>query len=298
VTVFEKSRGPGGRTSTRHSEFGDFDHGAQYFTIRSKAFARAINATTPEGMVLPWSASESRGQDARYVAVPGMSALVKFWAAPLGANVLANHTVQRITEHSHGGWEIQCAEASTSTHVDAVLLAIPNVQAAGLLSAAHEGFAKAASSVEVSPCWTLMLAYPNAEGAGAVGPSWHSSRPNHPRIAWVTREASKPGRGPIERWTVQATPQWSAEHLEDDAATVRDKLIKAFAEVTGIRAQPSHAEIHRWRYAKTQKPLDHTHLWDAEAKLGVCGDWCLGHRVEDAFTSGLSAALAIHKSLK
>jgi predicted NAD/FAD-dependent oxidoreductase len=26
--------------------------------------------------------------------------------------------------------------------------------------------------------------------------------------------------------------------------------------------------------------------------VGVCGDWCLGHRVEDAFISGLELALA------
>ena len=33
-------------------------------------------------------------------------------------------------------------------------------------------------------------------------------------------------------------------------------------------------------------------LWDAKTGLGVCGDWCLGHRVEDAFVSGLELALA------
>jgi predicted NAD/FAD-dependent oxidoreductase len=27
--------------------------------------------------------------------------------------------------------------------------------------------------------------------------------------------------------------------------------------------------------------------------IGVCGDWCLGHRVEDAFISGMELALAV-----
>ena len=35
------------------------------------------------------------------------------------------------------------------------------------------------------------------------------------------------------------------------------------------------------------------HLWDAQAQLGLCGDWCLGHRVENAFLSGLELALAV-----
>jgi len=40
VTVFEKSRGLGGRMATRDSAFGSFDHGAQYFT-RCAIFHRA-----------------------------------------------------------------------------------------------------------------------------------------------------------------------------------------------------------------------------------------------------------------
>ncbi len=97
----------------------------------------------------------------------------------------------------------------------------------------------------------------------------------------------------IERWTVQASPAWSAEHLEDDDARVQAKLIKAFAEVTGIRAQPAHVDTRRWRYAKTTHPLGQSHLWDAKTGLGACGDWCLGHRLEDAFVSGLELALAV-----
>ena len=70
------------------------------------------------------------------------------------------------------------------------------------------------------------------------------------------------------------------------------KLVKAFAEVTGIRATPTHAELRRWRFAQTQKPLGQSHLWDAATGLGAGGDWCLGHRLEDAFISGLELALA------
>ena len=44
---------------------------------------------------------------------------------------------------------------------------------------------------------------------------------------------------------------------------------------------------------QTQVPVGKTHLWDAKARIGVAGDWCTGHRVEDAFLSGLSLALAV-----
>ena len=130
-------------------------------------------------------------------------------------------------------------------------------------------------------------------GLTTLGPQWNAARSTHHRIAWLARESSKPGRNVVERWTVQASPAWSAEHLEDDEARVQAKLLKAFAEVTGIRAEPAHADTRRWRYAQTTHPLGKSHLWDAKAGLGACCDWCLGHRLEDAFVSGLELALAV-----
>ena len=152
--------------------------------------------------------------------------------------------------------------------------------------------------VEVAPCWSLMLAFPNAVQPTLVtlGPQWNAALSTHHRIAWLARESSKPRRSTVERWTVQASPAWSQEHLDDDEATVLAKLHKAFAEVTGIRAQPAFAQVFRWRNAKTIKPLGKPMLWDARQGLGACGDWCLGHRAENAFVSGLELALAVARN--
>jgi predicted NAD/FAD-dependent oxidoreductase len=49
--------------------------------------------------------------------------------------------------------------------------------------------------------------------------------------------------------------------------------------------------VHRWRYAKTLQALGATHMLSKNQGIGLCGDWCLGHRVEDAFISGLELAL-------
>jgi renalase len=191
-------------------------------------------------------------------------------------------------------------EAGDEHHVfagfDSVLLAVPSVQARTLLLASGlaSAGAKALDAVEVAPCWTLMLAFPQAiqPTMTHLGPQWNAARSTHHRIAWLAREPSKPGRDPLERWTVQASAAWSAEHLEDDAPRVQAKLLRAFAEITGIHAEPAHADVHRWRYAQTVRPLGKTHLLDRRTGIGLCGDWCIGHRVEDGFVSGLELALA------
>ncbi|MGF2507850.1 NAD(P)/FAD-dependent oxidoreductase, partial [Ralstonia pseudosolanacearum] len=38
-------------------------------------------------------------------------------------------------------------------------------------------------------------------------------------------------------------------------------------------------------------------LWDAASRLGACGDWCEGPRVEAAFLSGVALAAKIAEAL-
>jgi renalase len=303
VHVFDKSRGFGGRMSTRHTPWGGFDHGAQYFTVRDARFKQAL-ATTPNH-VAAWT--DAREGGVAMVAVPGMSGLVGAWAQPLARDTDGRHAVslQTLVEQiepdrvKKGAWQLRVAGADDAHLVqggfDAVVLAVPSVQAHALLMMSGQpAMAKPLSKVKVAPNWTLMVAFAQAPGARApLGPVWHAKRVTHPRLGWLARESAKPGRESVERWTVQANAAWSQEHLDDDAQTVQDKLLRAFAEVTGIHAEPTFAQAHRWRYAQTTKPLGQPFVWDAKQGLGVCGDWCLGHRVEDAFVSGLELALAM-----
>lgn len=318
VQVFEKSRGPGGRMSTRESNFGTFDHGAQYFTVRDPRFSLALQAVPgTTDICRPWSANAVRvldplghvfeaaraSKEAHFVAKPGMNALVRHWAEPLGKAIHNNTQITRLERGTKGLWTLH-TDDKNFTGFDHVLLAIPSVQAVNLLKASGKDAAdphwlKAMNAVEVAPCWTMMVAFPNAAQPNLhIGPQWNAARSIHHRIAWLARESSKPGRGKVERWTVQASAAWSAEHINDTDARVQAKLLRAFAELTGIRAEPAHAQVHRWLYAKTTAPLGVSHQYNPANGLGTCGDWHLGHRVEDAFVSGLELALAVCQSAK
>ena len=316
VTLFDKSRGVGGRMATRRSPFGSFDHGAQYFTVRDPRFELALG--TVPGLCRPWSANAVRvldpmgraleaglpGGERHWVASPGMNALVRAWGEPLveDGNVRLETRATQIARDPlmKSGWQVHTEGPGGSQQVvagfDRVVLAMPAAQAATLLhSSGLSALAEPLQAVKVDPCWTLMAAWPQAVQPGliTIGPQWNAARSTHHRIAWMARESSKPGREAIERWTVQASASWSAEHIQDAPERITAKMLKAFGEITGIRATPAHAEVHRWLYAKTAQPLGQSHLWHPDQGLGLCGDWCLGHRVEDAFVSGLELALVM-----
>ena len=320
VTLLEKSRGYGGRMSTKSTEFGTFDHGAQYFTVRDPRFATALQAT-PD-LVRPWSVTTVRvldetGQavatnppplEPHWVPAPGMNSLTRQWGEQLATHtgqvqVHRQTKVERIERDAlhPEQWQLRTTGPENTQHVyggfDQVVLAAPHPQALALLQASElaPALQQALAPVTVAPCWTLMVAYPQAMQPNLphIGPQWNAARSTHHRISWMVREASKPGRGGIERWTIQANPAWTAEHVNDSAERVTAKLLKAFAEVSGIHAEPSFSAAHRWLYAQTQQPLGQPYLWDASLGLGLCGDWCLGHRVENAFVSGLELGLKL-----
>ena len=317
VSVFEGGADVGGRMASRDTPFGSFDLGAQYFTVRDHRFALALERNA-SGLFKRWSANAVRVLDAHglvaaaalpsrephWVGVPGMDAAVRHWAQPLlnAGSITLNTCVTRIEPDALAPkrWQLRTEGPQGEQHVysdfDAVLLAIPAVPAQALLQTlpSTARWVEALGKVATAPCWVLTLAFPQAvqPGLTTLGPQWSAARSTHHRIAWLARESSKPGRSAVERWTVQASAEWSQEHVNDDGRRVQAKLLKAFAEVTGIRAEPAEAHVQRWRHAKTLQPLGVSHLWSAKTRVGVAGDWCLGHRVEDAFVSGLDLALA------
>jgi predicted NAD/FAD-dependent oxidoreductase len=106
------------------------------------------------------------------------------------------------------------------------------------------------------------------------------------RIAWAACNSGKPGRTGPQSWVIQATPAWSLEHLEADAAWVTQALLTGLADCLQIAIpEPICTASHRWRYARSGAHgagLLHNPAHD----LGVCGDWLIGPRVESAWQSG------------
>ena len=291
VTLFDKSRRVGGRLATRRVDGLLFDHGAQYATARDPAFAETMQAMAAAGQAAPWPAAG----EGRWCGVPGMSALAGHMEQEGIGTLHAGRHVAFL--HRDGeGWRVRHRDAADTRPglvsdaggelagpFDRVAVALPAPQAAGLLQ--PHAFAAEAARAPMAPCWAAMLAFDEATDAPDL------LRPEAGPLRWISRDSSRPGRAAApECWVAHATPEWSRDHLEQPAETVLASLRAAFAAETGIRAAARFAAVHRWRYALAEAPLGTPALWGDAAGLGVCGDWCLGARVEAAFLSGRALA--------
>ena len=276
--VFDKGRGLGGRLATRRVDGLQFDHGAQYITARDSGFAAVLRRMQVAGAVGLWD--DGSGVP-RYVGVPGMSSL----ARALALGVCVRQGLQVTAVHADGGkWVVQMGDLADS--FDRVVITVPAPQVAGLLGADHPIVA-ALADVQLAPCLTLMAAT-NAT------PAFISQTDADGPLAWIAQDSAKPGRAQTcTTWVAQASPAFSAAHLEDDAATTVARMLPLLCARLGITtAEITHASAHRWRYARVTAALGQPHI-AAHNTLFVGGDWCLGPRVEAAWISGSSMGKAI-----
>ena len=276
VALFDKGRGPGGRMATRRVEADGtmlrFDHGAQYFTARDPRFVEQVARWEREGVVARWDAA---GEDA-WVGTPAMNAPIKAMAG--------RHDVQFGTRIEQllcdgDGWQLD-GDGAPDRRFDAVVVALPAEQAGPLLQPHASVMGDLADTTKSAPCWTIMAAFEQRL------PSEQDTIRHHGAIGWAARNNAKPGRGSAECWVVQASPDWSRTHLEDEATAVETALLDQLADAIGAPLPPRLAiSAHRWRFARSGAAGKEA-LWDAQQRIGVCGDWLIGPRVEAAYLSG------------
>ena len=126
----------------------------------------------------------------------------------------------------------------------------------------------------------------------AAADDWQAAFCDDDVIAWLASDADQRPRDRSDAcWTVHASAAWSAAHLELAPADAADRIAARFERMTGLTVQPGSAVAHRWRYARAEQPLIEGALFDADAGIVVCGDWCAGpSRIENAWLSGQAAA--------
>ncbi len=305
VTAFDKSRGVGGRMSTRRGEGGvTFDHGAQYFTARDQHFKRHVESWIEQGIVGQWpdqslgsdqkiavledgvTKSESKSND-RFVSLPTMNALCKHIAD--GVPIQKQTRVAKIDCLKGGvesGVELFDDSEISLGKFDRVIVSAPAEQTAELLSKFTE-LAKPISNIQMNPCWATMVAFDKPVTNQWVGAFLHGSF-----LSWAARNNSKPGRSNNgDHVVIHANPDWTAEHWEHDGEEVAEMMLTEFWRVTGATPQPHHyLQSHRWKYAIPVDPSEMRCFADESAVIVACGDWASGSRVEGAYLSGIAAA--------
>ena len=295
VTVFEKSRGYGGRMATRRAESCQFDHGVQFFTTRSERFSRFLAPYIARGHVVRWDAEFVEIESGKiisrrswadgpphYVGAPGMNVLARKMAANL--DVVVETRVAAIVE-SGSRWQLYDQDRASLGEFDWVILAIPAKQAFDLIPEDF-GTRQAIGQKQMRGCYSLMLGF-----ARALSLDWQAAFVSGADISWISNDSSKPGRPGLYTLLVHSTNRWADANMDSGTPTVIEYLQQELERVSGVNAATaSHVGLHRWRYANIEKQDGQRFFIDPERRLAVVGDWCIHGRVEAAYLSAYELA--------
>ncbi|WP_221801063.1 NAD(P)/FAD-dependent oxidoreductase [Oceanobacter mangrovi] len=293
VTVFEKSRGSGGRMASKKLQQDSWDMGAQFMRAHSQEFADQLAHWQQQGIVTEWPLQawqiDQHGQRPsddnvkRYVASPRMTALSRQLLQP-ACEFISHCRIIQIEQTAAGQWTLIDEQQQRHGPYDGVVIAVPAAQAIPLLSSAPE--LQPYCELPMLPCWILLLAFDQP-----LDTPFDAAFVKQGPLGWIARNNSKPGRDQRESWVIQANHQWSLQRLDSDRHQIQQQLQQAFAElVQPTEPAPAQAWLHRWLYAIPASRSQQGCLINHNGRLAVAGDWLHWPSLEGAWHSGRLAA--------
>jgi len=311
VTIFEKSRGVGGRAATRTRAGFTYDYGANYIKPGAPASVELITKRfyTPDLIDIQkpvWTFDDSQhiqegdpaqNAEPKWSYRHGLTTLSRLMAQGLNIHLVSR--VARMQQHANA-WTLYNEAGESMGTFDRVLITIPANQAIPLIQAS--AFQQDLSTTISSQ---LEQAHYNSQISVLLG---YTPRPkirpyyalvNTDRahaISWLSWEHEKnPERAPADAGLLMAqmAPQYSQEHWQlADEEIYRDVAPRVASLIDEALPALSFTDIQRWRYSLPDQNADADALNAITLPVGLafCGDGFVGGRIHLALEHGIKVA--------
>jgi len=290
----------GGRLFTEQIGAAVFDHGAQFFTVRSAEFELAVDHWTRAGLVGEWC----RGFTVvdgypRYRANAGMQSLAIHLAGELttaGVEILPSTAVRSVSPDPAGqGWTVTVeAGDRQSLETDAVVLTPPAPFSAALI---RQGGApidpEVLSVLDGVGCHRVLALLAVVDRPAALPPPGAHQQPDDPTFSFIADNQAK-GVSGVPAVTFHTAHQRSAELWEEADDVILATLLPEVTKVVAP-ARTLELQLRRWPCSGPVNPHPdpYLELTRTPGPLIVAGDGFGPSKVEGAYLSGLAAARAV-----
>jgi predicted NAD/FAD-dependent oxidoreductase/deoxyribodipyrimidine photolyase len=302
VKVFEKNPCPGGRMASILFQEKSFDTGSNIFNVTHPGFRAEARRLMQNKRFAAWkhnsfvsnAQSQHRLAGQSWVATPSMQACAEFLSQKLECQYNTNVGT---LERRDGGWTIYDANNQSLGFYDHLILAVPSTQAVALLKTVAllppDLMKLIKTAPLMQPMWSTIAIFDESLDIKHESINIHSKN-----IHFACRENKKPGRSmELDSWVLHSSTDFANAHRDTSPDEVALLQVQALMEHFSLPMQePMVKTAVFWPDASVQKPFGrHYALYH---NIGLCGDWCLGNRLEDAYVSGTALASAlIHQYL-
>ena len=287
LDFYEKSRGVGGRCSTRRvEEVGLFDHGLQYIKNPNSEFKKMLNDYSIwQGNFKIYENNQlinDEGQE-RIINENGNNLLVKNLFK--NKNVFVNKELKNIEKKSD---HLQLTfKDDTQEQYKTVIITAPFQQAYNLTKQFTESYFST-FNYSMQPNLTVMVAFNKSLKLDLSAIHFE----NDDVLGFAANENTKKKNlinKNLELWTIQSSLKYAIKNIREyrnNKQVLIDETLKSFSNKLKInisKEQIHYSDIHGWLYAYNLNTAKPNCYWDSDLRLGICGDWFSGNNAESAF---------------
>jgi predicted NAD/FAD-dependent oxidoreductase len=288
VDFYEKSRGIGGRCSTRKvDDVGLFDHGLQYIQNPDREFKNILHDHSI------WQGDFKIFQDdriqndiskkERIIHEGGNNLLVKNLFK--NANIFLNKELKNIEKKSD--YLHLIFNDNTEEDYKTVIITAPFQQAYNLTKE-YTGHYFSKFNYSMQPNLTLMVAFNKSLDLNLSAINFE----NDDVLGFAANENTKKKfliNKNLELWTIQSSLKYALKNIQEyriNKQNLIDEMLKNFLTKLRIEIKTeniNYSDIHGWLYAYNLNSDVPNCYWDNDLRLGICGDWFSGSSAQNAF---------------
>jgi renalase len=287
LDFYEKSRGAGGRCSTRRVEdVGLFDHGLQYIKNPNPEFKEILSdCSIWQGnfKIFENNQLKNDADKERIIHENGNNLLVKNLFK--NKNIFVNKELKSIEKKSD---HLQLTfKDETQEQYKTVIITAPFQQAYNLTKQFTENFFSN-FNFSMQPNLTVMVAFNKSLKIDLSAITFE----NDDVLGFAANENTKKKNlinKDLELWTIQSSLKYAVKNIKEyrnNKQVLIDEILKNFSNKLKINIsneQIHYSDIHGWLYAYNLNTSSPNCYWDSHLRLGICGDWFSGGNAENAF---------------
>jgi predicted NAD/FAD-dependent oxidoreductase len=274
--------------ATRRIDSALFDHGAQFFTVRSKQLQSYVDKWLEINLIREWTRGFDVNQDGhpRYIGVNGMNSIARYLSKNL--QIIINQRVLFLNFNENRQWQI-LTDREELFQGEALILTPPVPQSISLLQSGNMNQAEEIfdqlEGIEYDSCLGLLALIEGKSPFEFPGAKQLSGEP----VSWIADNQLKGISSAGPAITVHAGPEFSRKYWEMDDDSVIQNMMYIASD--WIKAKFKTYQLKRWRYSQPRViHEERTVYFKNPLPIAFAGDAFGGPRIEGAALSGIRSA--------
>ena len=297
VDLFDKARGPGGRSSfKRLDKKKGFDHGTQYISPKTPMFKKFIKELIIKKVLKNWKGKhlflhgdkKEKKNHVKVIGSKGNNDISKYLLRNI--NCYFQNELKKI-DYKKNKWILTFTDGKKKIY-EKIILTCPFPQLSKLAKKfIQSSFIKKKIKMDANITVMIIIKKTNKDISSYFF--------NDKILGWAAKENSKNRfKSNQDLWTLQSTYDWANKRINKNRENIELNskiLIDQFFKLTGIKKTKILFSLnHGWKFSSNSKVLNIKSYWNSSLGLGVCADWFVGPRLE----SGWISANDLHKKIK